>query len=155
MSIASIHVSDLPEVTYEKGYLLFEEGKPGKSVYVLKEGQVSIVAGGNEICKVDDKDTIFGEISILLNCPASASVVVEQKATFHVIEDLKAYMHEQPDFAVHVSRILAKRVADMNKYYVQIKQELVKSESNPAARFSKKLWDLVVKVDRFWGREVL
>jgi CRP/FNR family transcriptional regulator, cyclic AMP receptor protein len=155
MSDVKFDVTGLGEATFEKGHVLLEEGKAGGKVYVLKSGRVAIVAGGNEICKVSDPMTVFGEISLLLHTNVSANVIVDDVSTFYVIDDLIQHMKTHPNAAVHVAQVLAHRVVDMNKFYVQIKSELVKIENNPAAKASKRLWDYVLKMDSFWGREVL
>lgn len=150
-----LNLTDLPEETYQKDDVLVEENATVPKVYVLKEGTVSVVAGGNEICQVSEPLTIFGEISKLLDTKASAKVVVAKPTTFYVIEDLQAYVQENPEAALHIAKVLAQRVVDMNQYYVQIKTELLKVDGSPAAKVSKRLWDVVVKLDRFWGREIL
>jgi hypothetical protein len=99
--------------------------------------------------------TMFGEISILLETSASANVVVQEPSTFYVIDDLTKYLTANPKSAIHISQVLARRLVEMNKVYVQIKSEVMKMEGNPAAKASKKLWGLIVKMDAFWGREVV
>jgi len=155
MPNAKFDVNGLPEAKFDKGHVLLEEGKPGNKVYVLKDGSVAVVAGGNELCKVSEAMTMFGEISILLDSKASANVVVQETSTFYVIDDLMKYLTTNPQSAIHISQVLAKRLVEMNKVYVQIKTEVLKMEGNPAAKASKKLWGLILKMDAFWGREVV
>jgi len=139
MSKVVFETADLPEAKFEKGHALIEEGKPGAKVYVLKSGVVSVVAGGNVLARVSEPMTMFGEMSLLIDTKATANVIVEEPSTFYVIDDLMAYLITHPQSGIHIAQVLARRLVDMNKYYVQIKSEIVRIESNPATKASKAL----------------
>ncbi len=157
METALIEIKNLPEKAYKKGEILLEEGRSGKHVFILKEGVVSVRTSGNEICKANTPGTVFGEMSVLLNGDYSATVVTEQDSTFYVIENLSELFQKNPEVCMKVAQLLALRVMNMNHLFAEIKHEIMimnnqKKNDQPT---NSKLMSLILKMDEFWGRDVL
>jgi len=148
-------VTGLPVVEFVKGDIVMEEGKTGKCVYVLKEGAVSVATAGREICKINEPLTIFGEISILLETEHTATVTAEEDCVFHAIDDFVEFIKGQPESGLHVAKILCSRIANMNHTFIEIKNEIEELQADDNAGSVKgKLYDILVKMDTFWGRDV-
>jgi CRP-like cAMP-binding protein len=148
-------VSGLPEEKFGGGATILEEGKEGRRVFVLKEGSVSVMAAGNELCKANAPGTIFGEISVLLDGTHTATVVAEEDCSFYVIDSLMNYLEEHPKTAIEVAKVLATRVMNMNLHYLEIKHEIERMQDDPAAASSSgRLFKILQKVDQFWGRNI-
>ena len=149
-------VSDLLEVKFNKGDTVLEEGKPGELVYVLKEGAVRVETAGRELCKINEPLTIFGEISVLLETEHTADVIAEDDSTFYVIKDLVGYLRGSSEASLHVAKILATRVVNMNNTFVEVKNEIeqlqARGETGPS--FRQGLLRIVQKMDEFWGRDI-
>ena len=101
------HVEGLPETTYQKGDVIYEEGKSGARVYILKEGSVVVTAFGNELCRLNTPGTILGEVSVLLEDDYSATVTAVADTTFYVVDDLFLLFKDKPEICMKVARLLA------------------------------------------------
>ena len=65
------------ETRYAQGRALCIEGEPGDEVFILIEGEVTVVthsAAGGEIVQVESAGSVIGELAILDRVPRSASV---------------------------------------------------------------------------------
>ena len=150
------HFEGLSLTGYKKGDVIYQEGKSGAQVYILKEGSVAVTAFGNEICKLNTPGTILGEVSVLLEADYSATVTAQTDTTFYVIDDLFSLFKEKPEICMKVARLLALRLQNMNMLYGEIKHEIEKMQTDEKTKkSSSKLYNLVLKMDAFWGRDVM
>src|SRR5215218_2148968 len=62
------------EVSFGAGEWIIRQGDEGSSVYVIVDGEVTVVID-DEDRRVLSKGSFFGEVSVLLDEPASASIV--------------------------------------------------------------------------------
>lgn len=69
---------------YKQGEVIFSEGAVGDKIYLLFKGKVKIVKNNKTIRELD-RGSYFGEISILLNKPRSASVIALTNLTIYTI----------------------------------------------------------------------
>lgn len=67
-------------VVYEHGTTIFSENVSGETFYMIKNGSVNIIKGGQLIRK-SSKGDYFGERSILFNETRSASVIADGQVT--------------------------------------------------------------------------
>lgn len=149
-------VNGMPEKSYKKGDVIFEEGKCGSVVYILKDGSVSISTAGNEICKVNIPGTMLGEVSALLEGDYSATVRALSDTTFYVIDDLQDLFRKKPEVCLNVARLLALRLINMNHHFAEIKHEILQMRANATTKeASNKLYLMIQKMDEFWGRDVI
>ncbi|CAB9520491.1 MAP kinase-activated protein kinase 2 (Fragment) [Seminavis robusta] len=58
-----------------KGETIIEQGQRGEYLYVLQEGAVQFVIDGVAREQLGEKGTVFGELSLLYDCPTAASVI--------------------------------------------------------------------------------
>jgi CRP-like cAMP-binding protein len=78
---ASLNIFKLVEPD-EPNYVIFEEGDPGDSLFMIIKGQVEIIkhidveAGTNKILAVLPTGSFFGEMALLTGEPRSASAVI-------------------------------------------------------------------------------
>lgn len=151
MPAFQMKVAGLPEVQISAGTTILVEGQRSGKVYILKSGELAVSVGGRELCRVAEPTTIFGEMSVLLDSPATATVTVVKDASFYVIDDLVKHLRSDADSALHVAKILASRVANMNNSFVQFKGELEKLQSKG---LKGSVLAAVARIDEFWGRDV-
>jgi len=112
-----------PEITIPAGGALFEEGTRTGRLYVLIEGEVAVMRGGEEILKASEPGAVFGEMSILLDRPHGATVVAHRDTRAFRIEDGAKVMWSRPDIMFHIARTLAFRVDLLNGYLLDIKHQ--------------------------------
>lgn len=98
-------------VAYTAGQIIFQEGQPGKVMYVVQEGQVSIRRNDEQI-DAAGPGSIIGEMALIDDRPRSATAIAltdcrlvpidEQRFTFLV--------QQTPHFALTVMRVMAERL---------------------------------------------
>jgi CRP/FNR family cyclic AMP-dependent transcriptional regulator len=115
--------ADLPKVTVPAGAVLIETGAMASAMYVLASGTVTIERDGVPFARIDTPGAIFGEMSIVLNQPASATVRASSDAEVHVIGEPEAFLMEQPGVALAVLRTTAARLDGLTRYLVDVKQQ--------------------------------
>lgn len=155
MAESGFNVEDLAEVKFSTGETVMGENKKSNRVYILGSGSVTVSVGGNEICKIDEPMSIFGEISALLDCPHTATVKADNECSFYTIENLKEYCKANPETTIHLAETLAQRLVNMNNHFTEFKNELNSLSALDAhLSFAKKISNLVLRMDSFWGREI-
>lgn len=82
----------LEEQRVDAGSVLLAEGTRSGRLYVLISGEMHILRGGIEIAHVREPGAVFGEMSIFLDEPHTASVQAATDARVHVIEDAEAFL---------------------------------------------------------------
>ena len=102
--------------TYPAGHLIFEEGQPAAVGYVVKEGEVEILVGGDVVETLDAGD-IFGEMALIEKQGRSATARAKTDVqVVPVSEDHFMFMVQQtPHFAVQVMQTMASRLRRMNE----------------------------------------
>jgi len=113
----------LPERAFASGETIMTEGTPAGLLFVLVEGAVEVLKGDFHVTTVTEPGAIFGEISVLLEGTHTATVRASEPSRFYVIEDPNAFLRSAPDVALAVARLLAKRLAAMMTYLVDLKKQ--------------------------------
>lgn len=114
----------LPTQTFEPGDVVIHEGLTLGRIYVLIEGQVEVVRRDMQVTHVDEPGSVFGEMSVLLDQPYSASVKALSAIKVHVIEDAYKFLESNPDVSIHIATLLARRLYYTTAYLVDLQQQL-------------------------------
>ena len=109
--------------TYAPGDVLIKEGALEGKLYVLIEGQVEVLRKDTQVSYIDEPGSIFGEMSLLLDMPASATVKALSEARAYVIDDAIKFLQSDADIAVHVAALLARRLYYTTSYLVDLQQQ--------------------------------
>jgi CRP-like cAMP-binding protein len=102
--------------TYAKGELLFEEGDPGDSMYIIKSGRIRIFLpdgkGGPLTLRYYGPNEVFGELALIDSRPRSASADVADALEVRVLyrEDFHMLIHKRPSVGLAMIRNLTDRV---------------------------------------------
>jgi CRP-like cAMP-binding protein len=115
--------ADLPTRALAAGDVLIAEGAPPGVVHILVDGVVDVSVGGATILTLGEPGTFLGELSVLLDQPASATVVAATPTTVHVLADPATTFQERPDLLLDVARLLARRVAALTSYLVDLREQ--------------------------------
>ena len=115
--------SDLPRTTVAAGTTVIEQGRKLGSLFVLVAGEVSLERDGVAIANIAEAGSIFGEMSSLLDRPASATVRATVDTTFLVAADGGAFLIERPDVTILVARALALRLDSLSGYLADVKHQ--------------------------------
>lgn len=95
------------------GDVLFREGEPGASLFVISEGEVLVESGGNELARLGP-GSFFGEISLVTDLPRSASVRATQPLELLGIDRalVRDAAAEQPEIINVLLRFVRDRLVD-------------------------------------------
>lgn len=110
-------------VTFQKGDIIFCEYEPGDTFYLIQSGRVQIVKIMEDIEKTIDylnPGEIFGEMAILDAAPRSASAIAADsvKALEFNRENFEVLMMGNPQIALKLLKLLAKRIYDQNRRFM-------------------------------------
>jgi CRP-like cAMP-binding protein len=114
---------DLPTRTFAAGETILAVGTPADVLYVLVTGAVEVVKGDVHIVEVREPGALFGEMSVLLETPHTATVRALEPSTLHVAGDPLGFLHANPAIAFELSRLLARRLNFVNGYLVDLKRQ--------------------------------
>jgi CRP/FNR family cyclic AMP-dependent transcriptional regulator len=113
----------LPVQAFESGADLLCEGKTSGLVYILIDGEVEILKGDIQINVVSDPGAIFGEISVLLGIPNSATVRAVTPCTAYLVNDGESFLQSHQQIAYQLSKLLAQRVYRLTSYLADLKRQ--------------------------------
>ena len=120
------------EVAYPAYSTLFEEGDEGDSLYLLVDGEVSIIKAGTEVLFFNEKGYCLGEIALIDNKPRSATVKTVKPTQFLRITrgDFYNAMAREPRIGMGMFRVLNEKIRrDLEIQMSAIRKEVVQEES--------------------------
>lgn len=120
----------LPVRAFEPGADLLCEGKSAGLLYVLIEGEVEILKGDFRVTVICDPGAIFGELSVLLDIPNTATVRAIRPCTAYVVEDCNRFLQSHQEIAYQLSKLLAQRVYRLTSYLVDLKRQFEQQDSH-------------------------
>ena len=109
--------------TFRSGAVLIKEGGDDRKLYVLIEGQVEVLRSGTQVSYIDEPGSIFGEMSVLLGMPYSATVKALSGVKAYVIDDPMAFLASEPQIALELAALLARRLYYTTSYLVDLQQQ--------------------------------
>lgn len=122
---------------FPRGTVLFREGEPGKEMYVIQSGRVTISKRAGDVEKVLTTlgaGEFFGEMSILNNKPRSATATCAQDSKLLVIDakTFEAMIRGNAEIALRMIKKLADRLQETNE---QIENLLFHDASSRVVHF--------------------
>lgn len=109
--------------SFKPGEPLITEGGQDGRLYILIEGQVEVQRKGTQVSYIDEPGSFFGEMSVLLDMPYSATVRALSEVKAYVIDDALKFFESQPEIAIHVASLLARRLYYTTSYLVDLQQQ--------------------------------
>lgn len=119
-------------IELQAGLVLFSEGEPGQSMYVLMEGTAAICVGG-EVIEVASPGALLGEMALVNSSVRSATVITRSNCRVISINrsQFDALVRESPEFARHVMTVMADRLRHMNE---KVKEAALARQPAPGKR---------------------
>jgi CRP/FNR family cyclic AMP-dependent transcriptional regulator len=105
------------------GAVLIAEGMTSGRLYVLAEGLIEVMRGETQVAVVSEPGSFFGEMSVLLDLPHTATVRALSDATVYAFEDAEGFLRSDPEIALLVARMLAQRLNAATTYLVDLKRQ--------------------------------
>jgi CRP/FNR family cyclic AMP-dependent transcriptional regulator len=109
--------------TFRAGHVLIKEGGQEGKLFVLVDGQVEVLRKDTQVSYIDEPGSIFGEMAVLLDMPSSATVKALSTVKAYVIDDALSFLGSQPEIALYVGTLLARRLYYTTSYLVDLQQQ--------------------------------
>ena len=116
-------VDDLPVRSYAVGDVLITEGDTGGDVLVLLDGELEVRVGGRAVVALREPGSVVGETSVLLDRPATATVVAATDVRVHVVAAGARALADRPELTLAIARRLARRVTALTSYLVDLREQ--------------------------------
>ncbi len=117
------HCSDAPLEHFPPGAVLMSEGTRSGRLFVLVEGRVEILRGETPVAVVSEPGSLFGEMSVLLDAPHTATVRALTPTIARAPADAAAFLRVHPEVAFFLARLLAQRLNAATTYLVDLKEQ--------------------------------
>jgi CRP/FNR family transcriptional regulator/CRP/FNR family cyclic AMP-dependent transcriptional regulator len=107
--------------TFNKGYMVFEEGEKRDTLYIVLKGRVKVSLydedGREYILDIIGKDGFFGELSLFEELSGFANVMTLEQSDLLMIRrnDFMKLLMENRDFALSMIKELSKRLRAANE----------------------------------------
>lgn len=152
-NFTDLELRQLIEIGYRKrlgeSSILFREGDPGDAFYIILSGSVEVF-----VEKLDKRLTtletgnFFGELSLMLGIPRTASVRALEDTILFVINNkgFEKLLHEQPELAEIIIEELGKHQEELAERQQQLRSmglvDAAEDDKNPVAWVRKRLNNL-------------
>ena len=107
----------------DAGQVLLSEGSLTGALYVLISGDIEILKEGFPIDTVSQPGSVFGEVSLLLGIPHTASVRAVSPSRLYKIESGMDFLNRHPQILLELARLLAHRLDRTTKYLTDLKRQ--------------------------------
>jgi CRP/FNR family transcriptional regulator, cyclic AMP receptor protein len=122
--------ANLPRESWQPGELIIEAGEMASRLYVMASGSVTVERDGVPFARIDTPGAVFGEMSLVLRQPTTATVRASSETQCHVIDEPEAFLTEHPGAALAVLRLTASRLDGLTRYLVDVKEQLAGEEGH-------------------------
>ena len=116
-------IAGQPQQKFESGVAVLQQGGASDHLLVLIDGEVEVLRDEIRIVKVATPGALFGEMSILLNCPLTATVRTLRPCTFALIAQPREFLASSTAASLHMAELLAGRLDALNKYLIDVKRQ--------------------------------
>jgi CRP/FNR family transcriptional regulator, cyclic AMP receptor protein len=105
------------------GATIIREGGNSGHLFVLIEGSLEVVRGDKVVAKLTEPGAIFGEMSVLLDQPHTATVRTASEAIICEFDDAKSFLRDEPDAVLIIAQLLAQRLNVATTYLSDLIQQ--------------------------------
>jgi CRP/FNR family transcriptional regulator, cyclic AMP receptor protein len=124
--------ADLPLEQVPAGEVLIAQGSPPSRLLVLVSGTVVVERGSTTFARVQFPGAVFGEMSWVLDQPATATARASTDVVVHVVDDPERFLTERPGAALAVLQMTAARLDGLTQYLVDVKEQFAGHEDHLA-----------------------
>ncbi len=116
-------VADYPRRRWAPGEMILEQGETSSLLLILIEGEVEVLRDEIRVARSAEPGAVFGEMSVLLGGPCTATVRALQSVEMAVVEQPEAFLRGSPAASLHVAVLLARRLDALNRYLIDVKYQ--------------------------------
>ena len=96
-------IAGQPRQKFDPGAVVLQQGGASDHLLVLIEGEVEVLRDEIRLIKVATPGALFGEMSILLNCPLTATVRALRPSTFALIAQPREFLASSTAASLHMA----------------------------------------------------
>lgn len=116
-------------LTFENGEILFEQGDPSDSTYLVLSGEMEVLVGAGDdtvVAGVLEVNDLVGEMGVLANAPRSATIRARgQVKALHIEGDrFLDLLADNPSVALDVMRQLSEKLGRSHRQFENLREEL-------------------------------
>jgi CRP/FNR family transcriptional regulator, cyclic AMP receptor protein len=103
--------------SFDAGEKIFLEDDTGAAMFLVRTGRVDVITYGTVLENIRPGG-IFGEMALIDDGPRSAAAIAAEVSDVVTIDKATflALIREQPEFALHVMRLLTARLRKMKQH---------------------------------------
>ena len=116
-------VRGLKTQDYAPGEIVMEQSSASGPLLVLIDGEVEILRDEVRVARTAQAGAVFGEMSVLLGCAHTATVMALKPSRFAIIENPRQFLTSSATASFHVASLLARRLDALNKYLVDVRRQ--------------------------------
>ncbi len=105
------------------GEVLLSEGNTSGHLYILVDGRIEVLRGSTQVAVVSEPGSVFGEMSVLLNTPHTATVRALSPVTVYAYANAAGFLRSDPQIAFIIARLLAQRLNLATTYLADLKRQ--------------------------------
>lgn len=114
---------DFPELDLAPGDVVLKENEKSNKLVVLEEGAIEVYRDDVTIALVTEPNSIFGEMSLLLDIPHTANVRAVAPSKVRVIDNAIEHLRQNPKLVLPIAQLLARRLQNSTSYLVDLKKQ--------------------------------
>jgi CRP-like cAMP-binding protein len=120
MDLADFFRTETDSFTIPAGELIFREGAPADSMYVLLEGRAQVSISGH-VVETSEAGALLGEMALIDHSPRAATVVATTDCKLLPIDEARfhALVAQTPQFATHVMKVMAGRLRRVDEFVAE------------------------------------
>lgn len=108
---------------FDSGETIIPEGARLGKLFILIKGQIEVIRKDTQVTHADEPGSVFGEMSVLLDMPHSATVKALSKVDAYVIDEALHFLASRSEVAIHLATLLARRLYYTTTYLVDLQQQ--------------------------------
>ncbi len=114
--------SHLPEVDIDSGQEILREGERARGIWILVSGELRVRRGTTVVEWIDQPGAVIGEMAVLLDTAATASVEATEPSRLRYAEDGEAFLAD-PSVTYLVAVGLAERLNLVTTYLADLQDQ--------------------------------
>ncbi len=90
---------------FPHGAILCEQGEASKDMFILREGVIHVLVGGNKVAEIDESGTLIGEMALLLGQKRTATLQSHGGVRVSIINknNVNNVIKNDPDFFLNIA----------------------------------------------------
>jgi CRP-like cAMP-binding protein len=112
-----------PARDLDAGVLVLKQDEACDALHILLDGEVEVLRDEIRVAKIATTGAVFGEMSLLLGGPCTASVRTLRPCRFASIPEPRDFLARSPEACLHIAELLAQRIDSLNRYLVDVKHQ--------------------------------